>query len=36
MWISDDERRIPVKIQSKIAIGAININLKDAVWVKPE
>jgi len=36
IWITDDARRIPVKIQSKIAIGAININLQDAQWVQPD
>jgi hypothetical protein len=36
IWITDDERRLPVKIQSKIVIGSINITLQDAVWVKPE
>lgn len=35
MWISDDARRIPVKIQTKIAIGSINITLQDAEWVQP-
>lgn len=35
MWITDDERRIPVKVRSKIAIGSININLQDAEWVEP-
>ena len=34
IWITDDERRIPVKVQSKIAIGSININLQDAEWVE--
>jgi LysM repeat protein len=35
LWITDDRRRIPVKIRSKIAIGSININLQDAEWVEP-
>jgi LysM repeat protein len=35
LWITDDARRIPVKIKSKIAIGSININLQDAEWVEP-
>jgi hypothetical protein len=35
VWISDDARRIPVKIQTKIAIGSINITLQDAEWVQP-
>ncbi len=35
IWITDDERRIPVKIKSKIAIGSININLQDADWIQP-
>lgn len=34
VWITDDERRIPVKVRSKIAIGSININLQDADWVE--
>ena len=34
VWITDDERRIPVKVKSKIAIGSININLQDADWVE--
>jgi hypothetical protein len=36
VWITDDARRIPVKIQTKIAIGTININLQDAEWVQPQ
>ena len=35
LWLTDDERHIPVKIRSKIAIGSININLQDADWVQP-
>jgi LysM repeat protein len=35
IWITDDARHIPVKIQSKIALGSININLQDAEWVEP-
>lgn len=35
IWITDDERRIPVKIKSKIALGSINLNLQDAEWVQP-
>ncbi len=35
IWLTDDERKIPVLIKSKIAIGSININLQDAEWVKP-
>jgi hypothetical protein len=35
IWISDDERRLPVKITSKIAIGSINIELQSADWVRP-
>jgi hypothetical protein len=35
VWITDDNRRIPVKIQTKIAIGSINITLQDAEWVQP-
>jgi LysM repeat protein len=34
IWLTDDERRIPVKVESKIAIGSININLQDADWVE--
>lgn len=34
VWLTDDERRIPVKVRSKIAIGSININLQDAEWVE--
>ncbi len=34
IWLTDDERRIPVRVQSKIAIGSININLQDADWVE--
>jgi hypothetical protein len=34
IWLTDDERRIPVKVRSKIAIGSININLQDAEWVE--
>lgn len=36
VWVTDDERHIPVKIRSKIAIGSININLQEAEWVQPE
>jgi LysM repeat protein len=35
VWLTDDERRIPVKVSAKIAIGSININLQDADWVEP-
>jgi hypothetical protein len=35
LWVTDDQRHIPVYIKSKIAIGSININLKDAEWVEP-
>lgn len=35
LWLTDDARRIPVKIRSKIAIGSININLQNAEWVEP-
>jgi hypothetical protein len=35
IWITDDARRIPVKVRSKIAIGSININLQSAEWVEP-
>ncbi|HTB33577.1 MAG TPA: DUF3108 domain-containing protein [bacterium] len=36
LWVTDDARHIPVYIKSKIAIGSININLKDAEWVQPQ
>jgi hypothetical protein len=36
LWVTDDQRHIPVYIKSKIAIGSININLKDAEWVEPQ
>lgn len=36
LWISDDARRLPVLIKSKIKIGSININLRDAEWVEPQ
>jgi hypothetical protein len=35
LWVTDDARHIPVLIKSKIFIGSININLKDAEWVEP-
>lgn len=35
IWLTDDERHIPVKIRSKIIIGAINITLQEAQWVEP-
>jgi LysM repeat protein len=35
LWITDDQRRIPVMVRSKIAIGSINVNLQDAEWVEP-
>ena len=35
LWITDDERRLPVLIRSKIIIGSININLQNAQWVRP-
>jgi hypothetical protein len=35
IWLTDDVRRIPVMVRSKIAIGSININLQDAEWVEP-
>jgi hypothetical protein len=28
-WFTNDERRIPVQVQSKIAIGAITMELED-------
>jgi hypothetical protein len=36
LWVTDDARHIPVYIKSKIAIGSITINLKDAEWVEPQ
>jgi hypothetical protein len=36
IWLTDDVRRIPVMIRSKIKIGAININLQDAEWAQPQ
>jgi len=36
LWITDDQRRIPVLIKSRILIGSININLQDAEWVEPD
>ena len=35
VWLTNDERRLPVLITSKIAIGSIYIELQDALWVKP-
>jgi LysM repeat protein len=35
LWLTDDARRIPVKVRSKIVIGSINLNLQDAEWVQP-
>jgi hypothetical protein len=35
MWVTDDARHLPVLIKSKIFIGSININLRDAEWVEP-
>jgi hypothetical protein len=35
LWITDDERHLPVLIRSKIVIGSININLQNAQWVQP-
>jgi len=31
LWVTADERRLPVKIQSKIVIGAVNLELVEAV-----
>ena len=28
-WISDDARKVPVKIEVKIILGAVEINLKE-------
>jgi len=35
LWVTDDQRRLPVLIRSKIVIGSININLQNAQWVQP-
>jgi hypothetical protein len=31
LWVTADERRLPVKIQSKNVIGAVNLELVEAV-----
>jgi hypothetical protein len=35
LWVTDDERRLPVKISSKIVIGSIQVQLQSADWVRP-
>jgi hypothetical protein len=30
IWLSDDDRRIPVMMRSKVAIGSINVVLQEA------
>jgi hypothetical protein len=32
IWLTDDEKKIPVKIESKVKIGAINVVLKKGVY----
>jgi len=29
VWISDDDRRIPVQVKSKVPIGSISVSLTD-------
>jgi len=29
VWLSDDERRIPVQVKSKVPIGSISVSLTD-------
>lgn len=36
VWVTDDVRRIPVKVSSKIAIGSISVILQNAEWAEPE
>ncbi len=35
IWLTDDQRHLPVLIESKIVIGSINIVLEDAQWAPP-
>jgi hypothetical protein len=32
IWLSDDEKKVPVKIESEVKIGAINVVLKGGKW----
>ncbi|MBD3163498.1 MAG: DUF3108 domain-containing protein [Candidatus Eisenbacteria bacterium] len=34
IWLTDDERRMPVLMKSKIAVGSISVTLTD--WTRPE
>ncbi len=36
IWVTDDQRKVPVLIRSKIVIGSIDIVLRDAVVVEVE
>jgi hypothetical protein len=29
VWLSDDERRIPVQVKSKVPIGSISVSLTE-------
>ena len=35
LWVTDDARHLPVLIKSKVFLGSIDINLKDAEWMEP-
>jgi hypothetical protein len=30
MWISDDARRLPMKVQGELPVGTFNLDLRDA------
>ena len=30
IWLSDDARRLPVKLQAELAVGSFNLTLRDA------
>jgi hypothetical protein len=32
IWLTDDEKKVPVKIESKVKIGGINVVLKKGKW----
>ena len=32
IWVTDDERKLPIKIESKVKIGTITAELKEANW----
>ncbi len=34
IWVTDDERKVPVLIKSKIVIGSIDVVLRDAIVVE--